>query len=151
MGRLGGNRTDCRVMKEIVAAIDEGAAFVFVMTPDSMASTICLQELAHAAGQNKRLIPIVRRDVEASSTPDSLAKLNWIFFRETDDFPKALQTLVTAIDTDQGWVKAHTRLLVRAREWDAKGREASLALRGKVCLPKTSSMRKALSRSVLHG
>ena len=118
-------------MKEIVAAIDEATAFVFVMSPDSLASKVCLDELAHAVAQNKRLIPIVHRDIDVSSAGDSLAKLNWIFFREADDFSKALQTLVAAIDTDLEWVKAHTRLLVRAREWDAKGRDGSLALRGK--------------------
>src|SRR5215208_4788962 len=84
-------------MKEIVAAIDAASAFVFIMTPDSLASTVCTRELAHASGQNKRLIPIVRRDVEASSVPDSLARLNWIFFRDGDDFSTALQTLLAAI------------------------------------------------------
>ena len=117
-------------MKEIVGAIDAATAFVFVMTPDSIASQVCLRELAHAAEQNKRLIPVARRDVETSSLPDSLAKVNWIFFRDSDDFAQAVQTLVTAIDTDLDWVRAHTRLLVRAREWDAKNRENSLALRG---------------------
>src|SRR5262249_48102551 len=63
--------------------------------------------------------------------PEAVAKMNWIFFREHDDFDTAVKTLVTAVDTDLEWVEAHTRLLVRAREWDTKGRENSLALRGK--------------------
>jgi hypothetical protein len=56
--------------------------------------------------------------------------VNWLFCRESDDFAAAVRTLVTAIDTDLEWVRAHTRLLVRAGEWDATGRESSLALRG---------------------
>lgn len=117
-------------MGEIVGAIDAASAFVFVMTPDSLASAVCIAELEHAVRQNKRLVPVVRREVEAASIPPALAKVNWIFCRDGDDFAGATQTLVTAIDTDLDWVRAHTRLLVRAREWDGRGRESSLALRG---------------------
>jgi len=117
-------------MKEIVEAIDATGAFVFVITPDSVASAVCAKELEHAIQQNKRLIPILRRDIEIESSPESLAKLNWIFLRDSDDFAKSMQALVTAIDTDLDWVHAHSRLLVRAREWDSKNREGSMALRG---------------------
>src|SRR6266700_3608432 len=51
-------------------------------------------------------------------TPESVAKLNWIFFPEGDDlekaFEKATDTLISAFDTDLDWVHAHTRLLTRA-------------------------------------
>src|SRR5262249_25569715 len=36
-----------------------------------------------------------------------------------------------ALDTDLDWVRLHTRLLVRAREWESKGRDSSLLLRGR--------------------
>jgi WD40 repeat protein len=117
-------------MREIVGAIDAASAFVFVMTPDSLSSAVCVEELQHAVAQNKRLVPLLRRDVEPSSVPSALARVNWILCRDADDFTAGVQTLVTAIDTDLEWVRAHTRLLVRAREWDGRGRENSLALRG---------------------
>ena len=53
-----------------------------------------------------------------------------MLFRPEDDEAQAIDTLVTALDTDLDWVKAHTRLLVRAIEWDAGGRDGSLLLRG---------------------
>lgn len=117
-------------MVEIEAAIDAAEAFVFVLSPDSAASAVCRRELAHAAAQNKRLIPIVCRDVDADGVPEALSKLNWIFFRPADDFLAAVGILLTAVDTDLEWVHAHSRLLVRAREWDAKAHDTSLALRG---------------------
>lgn len=117
-------------MREIVEAIDAAAAFVFVMSPDSLASPVCLQELDHAVRQNKRLVPLARRDAEPSSVPPPLARVNWIACRDRDDFSAAARTLIAAVETDLDWVKAHTRLLVRAREWEARGREPSLALRG---------------------
>ena len=39
-------------------------------------------------------------------------------------------TLIRALDTDLKWVRAHTRLLTRAIEWDANGRNNSFVLRG---------------------
>lgn len=41
-----------------------------------------------------------------------------------------MDALVEAVDTDLDWVRTHTRLLVRASEWDREGRDASFTLRG---------------------
>src|SRR5262245_13453025 len=50
---------------EICKAIDAAAAFVFVITPESVISSFCLRELAHAEGAHKRIVPVCRRDVVA--------------------------------------------------------------------------------------
>ena len=117
-------------MQAIYAAIEGSDTFVFVLTPDSVASAVCGREIAHAAVHNKRMVPIVARDVNADTAPEALAKLNWIFFRESDDFEKATDALISALDTDLDWVRAHTRLLTRAIEWESKGKNNSFVLRG---------------------
>jgi WD40 repeat protein len=117
-------------MQAIYAAIEGANTFIFVLTPDSIASEICGREIAHAAANNKRLMPIVHRDVASDTVPKSLRELNWIFFRDSDDFNEATDKLVSALDTDLTWVRAHTRLLTRAIEWDANGRNNSFVLRG---------------------
>ncbi len=117
-------------MQAIYAAIEGADTFVFVLTPDSIASDVCGREIAHAGAHNKRMVPIVAQDVNADAVPEALAKLNWIFFRESDDFEKAADTLIGALDTDLNWVHAHTRLLTRAIEWNAKGKNNSFVLRG---------------------
>ncbi|HYP98201.1 MAG TPA: TIR domain-containing protein [Polyangiaceae bacterium] len=80
-------------MREIVVAIDAATAFVFVMTPASLASKVCQEELAHALGQNKRLIPIAPCDLEAAVVPEALSRLNWIQLRARDDFEQGLCAL----------------------------------------------------------
>ena len=117
-------------MARIHAAIDAAEAFVFVISTDSIASQICGQELAYAVEHHKRLIPILHSDPGAD-VPSSLAEINYIFAREEDSFEQAVDTLVQAIDTDLDWVRSHTRLLVRAVEWDSTGRESSFTLRGR--------------------
>lgn len=117
-------------MRAIYSAIEGADTFLFVLSPDSVASVVCMKEISHAVAQNKRMIPIVSREVNAADVPEALAKLNWIFFRESDDFEMATETLIGALDTDINWVRAHTRLLTRAVEWEAKARNNSFVLRG---------------------
>ena len=102
--------------KTIYGAIEGTHTFIFVLTPDSIASEVCGKEIAHAAANNKRLVPIVHRDVAADSVPKPLRELNWIFFRDSNDFEEATDKLTSALDTDLSWVRAHTRLLTRAIE-----------------------------------
>jgi WD40 repeat protein len=117
-------------MAEIHAAIQSSSTFVFVISPDSTSSTVCGSEVAHAVKHHKRLLPIVRRDVAPADVLHELAALNWIFWREHDDSGTAIDLLLKALDTDIEWVHAHTRLLVRAIEWESKEKDASFLLRG---------------------
>lgn len=117
-------------MEEIRTAIEGADAFVLVLSPDSLASSVCKEEVDHAAKQNKRLIPIVRCEVDAASVPVASRKFNWIYFRKLDDFEQAFELLIQALDTELDWVRDHTRLLVRAREWLTRARGKSFVLRG---------------------
>ncbi len=113
----------------ILAGIEGARAFVFVLSSDSVASEECRKEIDLAVARHKRLIPVVCRDVATGTVPEALARLNWIFLREQDDFETGVGLLLTAVDTDLEWVDAHTRLLEKAVEWDRGQRDASLLLR----------------------
>ncbi len=115
----------------IHSAIEEADAFLFIISPDSVASKVCGVELDHAITQHKRLIPVVHHDVEAGTVRHELSELNYIFARESDSLDAACDELITALDTDLEWVRAHTRLLVRAVEWDREDSDPSYALRGR--------------------
>ncbi|HEY5704164.1 MAG TPA: TIR domain-containing protein [Terrimicrobiaceae bacterium] len=117
-------------MQAIYSAIESADTFIFVLSPESISSMVCGKEIAHAIAQNKRMVPLVARDVNAPEVPDALAKLNWIFCRDSDDFQQATEILISALDTDLEWVRAHTRLLTRAVEWETKGKNNSFVLRG---------------------
>jgi hypothetical protein len=118
------------VSAEIEAAIDAADAFLFVMSQNSIASAICRKELEHATGRNKRLVPIMRHEWEDQPVPEALARINWIFLREGDDFAAGVDTLIEALDTDLEHVNLHTRYLQRAVDWERKGTGKSYALRG---------------------
>ena len=60
-------------LSEIYSAIEGANTFIFVLTPDSVASEICSMEVLHAVKHNKRLVPVVRREVDARDVPEELA------------------------------------------------------------------------------
>src|SRR5688572_2868594 len=117
-------------MREVRTAIDAASAVIFLISPDSVASTVCREELAHAVSQSKRLIPIDYRPVDPARIDESLRKLNWVSIRDTDNFDQKVEQLMDVLDYDLAWRDFHTRLLVRAGDWEAKGRERSLLLHG---------------------
>ena len=118
-------------LAKIRSAIEEADAFLFVISPEAVASEVCGIELDYAIKQHKRLIPVVYREPEPGQVRRELSEINYIFARDTDSFDTACETLITALDTDLDWTRAHTRLLVRSIEWDRESRDASYTLRGR--------------------
>lgn len=114
---------------EIRKGIEETNAVVFILSPDWAGSKECDKELQVAAEYKKRLFPIICLDVDPKTIQPELASLNWIFFRETDNFDEALQKLLAALKTDLDWVNQHTVLLRRARRWESNERDSSYLLR----------------------
>jgi len=115
---------------EIKKGIEKSNSIIFILSPEWAASNECAKELKFAAEYNKRLFPIIHQNVDPNTIQPELASLNWIFFRETDNFDEALQKLFAALKTDLSWVAQHTNLLSRANEWNTKGRDHGYLLRG---------------------
>jgi WD40 repeat protein len=116
--------------KEILAAIEAAESFLFVISPAACQSKIANDEVQHAAANGKRLIPLLLTAVPPQSLPSAIARHQWVSFRD-NGFEQAFAMLIAAVDKDLVWVQAHTRLLVRAKEWERKLNDDSFLLRGK--------------------
>jgi hypothetical protein len=143
--------------EEISNNIESADTFIFVISPDSLGSPICNFELAHAAQLNKRLIPIVRVLGDEKTMYDTLSKReldenmkktlaqrnigdvarqnwqaisrhNWLFFADDSQFDDTFRKLIVVIDTDLEHVRQHTRLLVKAKEWETRGKTPNFLL-----------------------
>jgi WD40 repeat protein len=114
----------------IKRAIEQSDAFVFVITPASVASSYCENEVEYAREMQKRIVPVLRDPVADAELPPEIRDRNWIPFTEEREIDAALARLVGALDTDLEAAKAHTRWLVKALEWDGERREKSFLLRG---------------------
>ena len=111
-------------------AIEGSDAFVFVITPDSVASQFCEQEIEHAQTLGKRILPVLRSKVPDEGLPAEVRERNWIPFEDDEQFAGSVDRLIAALDKDLDHAQAHTRWLVKALDWEAHGRDKSFLLRG---------------------
>lgn len=114
---------------EIAEAIERADVFLFALTLDSASSLECQKELDHALHLQKRIIPVVLRDVEPEQVDSHLRNIDWVWLRPEDDEQRSMQRLENAITTDLDHLHRHTRFLLRALEWRTN-RDRSLLLRG---------------------
>ena len=76
--------------QSIKRGIEAADTFLFVVTPDSIASNVCRDEIEYANQCNKRFLPIVRREgFDSQNVHPAISRHNWLFFRETDDLKTA--------------------------------------------------------------
>ena len=143
---------------EIKDGIETSDNFVFLISPNSIASPICHLEVQYACSLNKRMIPVlitqtderaayadlITRDMNelqrallgkqdvidlARDNWKTLSSIQWINLAR-DGFDAGFAQLVEAIDTDLDYIAEHTRLLLRAKDWNRRGKTPSLLLRG---------------------
>jgi WD40 repeat protein len=144
---------------EICQAIENANVFMFIVSKNSIGSSVCKDEINHALKNNKRIIPIVVDNLKPGVIKDfapELPQFNWIIFEknqlfqiqdnpeiQTDrpedsqvalpkapQFEKALELLSKAIHTNWEWVKFHTRLQVNALLWESNERKPGYLARG---------------------
>jgi WD40 repeat protein len=129
--------------QEIQRGIEGADAFLFLISPDSVASPMCNREIAHAVRNGKRILPIFVANVDNRQVygvtdkfvdpvqKEEINRRNFIFCREgRDDFGKAMEEVLKTIHTDYGWLQYHTDLQVKALKWDHQ-KDISRLLRGK--------------------
>src|SRR5919199_2190027 len=87
---------------EMLLGVQFADNLVYLITPDSVASDPCNEELQCALRHEKRLIPILRRDTPGSLVPKALRELQWIFLRDEDDFNQGISKLIQVIESPKG-------------------------------------------------
>jgi hypothetical protein len=112
--------------KEIAKGIELANKFVYVISPDAIASPHCTFELNHAIQHHKQLVPVLCREVDLAAVNPELTRLQLVSFCGEDDFSTALQKLAEVIDTDLEHARLFTRLKSRAEEWEASDRQSRL-------------------------
>ncbi|HVA04297.1 MAG TPA: TIR domain-containing protein [Acidimicrobiales bacterium] len=126
-----GSIADAEVFPQAIrSAIEASDAFLFVITPEAVASAYCEQEVGYAGELGKRIVPVLRHPVPDSEIPVQIRERNWIPFTDEAEFDTATDRVVQALDTDLDHRKEHTRWLVKSIEWDGEGRDKSFLLHG---------------------
>ena len=118
--------------KRIENLIAKADTVVFILSPDAVGSEVALKEVAYAASLNKRFAPIVCRRVEDATVPETLRRLNFIFFGEAEGFDAGADRLAEALQTDIAWIRNHTEYGAAAHTWVTAGKPGGLLLRSPV-------------------
>lgn len=145
--------------QEIQRGIEAANTIIFVISPASLASTVCNLEIAHARQYNKRFIPIMLAEVDSvgghlagaftqldvvarealgdrnitqllAENENIITRHNWPLFTSEAVFDDSLTRLIEAIQTDYDHVRTHTTLLARARQWEARAQHPDFLLTG---------------------
>jgi len=136
--------------EEICTGIETADNFVVIISPDSLNSVYCHRELGHARAHGKRIVSLIYRPIDeaalvggwytrsdlkqyetlARENWEALKAIQWIDYPKLADLDRAIAALLETVDSDPERVKLHTRLLLRVREWESRGRSPSALLRG---------------------
>ena len=117
--------------QEIYRGIEASDNILFVLSPSSIQSLYCADEVQYAASLNKRFVTVLHREINASTLPPELAKVQWIDFSQNNtDFSARFNQLVRVLDTDRDYIQQHTKWSQRAIAWNNHDRSDDLLLRG---------------------
>ncbi|MFQ4135009.1 toll/interleukin-1 receptor domain-containing protein [Nodosilinea sp. PGN35] len=109
--------------------------FVMVLSPHALADAFCLQGLLFALSLNKRIVPVLVETVPQNHLPEPLQTLSAIDLRTglrpgEADLTVAGRQLVHHLHHGADYHRAHTRLLMRALQWERQRRDPTLLLEG---------------------
>ncbi len=118
--------------REIFKGIESSNNFLFIISPSSIESPYCASEVEYAKKLNKRIVTILYQKVDPTKLHPVLASVQWIDFgNHGGDFLTNFGELTRTLDADPEYTRNHTRLLLKAMEWEREGRDDSFLLRSK--------------------
>ncbi|MBD2504182.1 TIR domain-containing protein [Anabaena azotica] len=118
--------------QEIYKGIESANNFLFIISPDSINSDQCKAQVEYANSLHKRIVTVLYRTINTGELLPELAKVQWIdFCQHGADFLTKFGELTRTLDADPDYVRSHTRLLLKAKEWEDAKRDDSFLVRGK--------------------
>jgi len=121
---------------DIRRGIEGADAFIAILSPDYLESKYTVDlELQYALDLKKKVIPVVYRKFDGYEVPTGIGHINWIYCTphagQDNTLEESIPRVLDALDVDFAYVRDHTRLLQRAREWEENDRHHSYLLSGK--------------------
>jgi len=117
---------------ELYKGIDGADNFVFVLSPDSVESPYCEDEVNYALSQGKRIFTVLCRAMDPETLPAALRTINWLDFEQTP-FEQSFIELIQALDLDRDHAAQHTVLQQRALEWTENQQSTDFLLNNNAC------------------
>ena len=114
------NTVDIPTAADFQVAINRGIEkadnIILLLSPNSLASQYCQQELSYARRYHKRIIPLLVRSMDVATLPSGLRTLQFIDFSSLASethFNRSADELIRTLRTSAMYVEQHKRLLVK--------------------------------------
>ncbi|MBK9925525.1 MAG: TIR domain-containing protein [Anaerolineales bacterium] len=118
---------------EIQRGIESSDAFICILSPSYLESEYCLMELREALKLKKRVIPVVFKKFEPMPAPEGIGHINWVYFTphagQKNKFEDSILKVTQALEADYEHAREHTRLLLRAIDWQKNQQGKSYLLK----------------------
>ncbi|NES19704.1 MAG: TIR domain-containing protein [Symploca sp. SIO3E6] len=118
------NLTDIHTGEDFREAINRGIEqadnVVYLLSPESINSRYCQQELDLAVSFNKRIIPVLVKETEPNTIPDILRQLQYIDLTDNvkeEDYRLDESQLLKILHQDEAYYHRHKMLLTKALKW----------------------------------
>ena len=104
---------------------------VVIITEAWVASHECVKELEIALELGRRVIPVLKQQIDPAKLPSALSRLQFVFFcGEGHSYARGVSSLVKALREDLTWIRQQSRYLALAQDWKDSGKSESYVLRG---------------------
>ncbi|MEM7594849.1 MAG: TIR domain-containing protein, partial [Cyanobacteria bacterium P01_A01_bin.83] len=130
------NQTDIKTGTAFAQEIEKGIVradnLVYLISPSTLRSSYCQQELAFAIAHNKRIIPLLIKETSLDLIPPELQKLQFIDLTHLPDEPNyhhGIDKLLKELKNEAFYHESHKLLLVKALKWQEQNRNPSILLR----------------------
>ncbi|MCK5539185.1 MAG: TIR domain-containing protein, partial [Bacteroidales bacterium] len=114
---------------EINIGIEQSNNIIFLISPNSINSDYCQNEVKQALNLSKRIITLLIQETDTETIPSKLATIQWIDFYSLD-YNTSFAELIRTLDTDKEHVRQHSFYAREAKRWDEAGKVNDYALRG---------------------
>ncbi|MDM8558104.1 TIR domain-containing protein, partial [Candidatus Parabeggiatoa sp. HSG14] len=130
---------DCDIQKgaeykrAIEIGIENADNFFYFISPHSIASKYCQNELNHALKYNKRIVPLLIANTPESNTLEVLRELQYVDFTDNTcqaDYDSDIDDILNILCLDHEYYEQHKILLARALKWESENHKPSFLLRG---------------------
>ncbi|NJK28276.1 MAG: toll/interleukin-1 receptor domain-containing protein [Coleofasciculaceae cyanobacterium SM2_3_26] len=124
------NTTDIQTGQDFQQAIrrgiEEADNLVYLLSPESLQSKYCQEELEYALSLNKRVIPIRAKQIAAAELPDILRNLHFVDLTDNQgeqDYLLDERQLLNVLQEDATYYEQHKISLVEALRWERQQRD----------------------------
>ncbi|NJL49977.1 MAG: toll/interleukin-1 receptor domain-containing protein [Leptolyngbyaceae cyanobacterium SM2_5_2] len=125
--------TGDRIREAVGRGIEGADNFVFLLSPASVQSSYCLEELNYALSLHKRIVPVLVKPIDPETTPAVLDNVRLIDLHDTEtaaNLQAGSRQLIAILRQDAAYFRDHKRLLVQALKWERQRHNPSVLLHG---------------------